>query len=30
LDRPLPVGQFATVQVTGTQVYDLRGTPFDE
>jgi ribosomal protein S12 methylthiotransferase len=30
LDRPLPVGQFATVHVTGTQVYDLRGTPFDE
>jgi ribosomal protein S12 methylthiotransferase len=30
LDRPLPVGQFATVHVTGTQVYDLRGMPFDE
>lgn len=30
LDGPLPVGQFATVHVTGTQVYDLRGTPFDE
>ena len=27
LDRPLPVGQFATVTITGTQVYDLRGTP---
>jgi ribosomal protein S12 methylthiotransferase len=30
LDGPLPVGQFATVHVTGTQVYDLRGTPFNE
>ena len=30
LDRPLPVGQFATVKITGTQVYDLRGTPSDE
>jgi ribosomal protein S12 methylthiotransferase len=26
LDKPLPVGQFATVKITGTQVYDLRGT----
>ena len=30
LDRALPVGQFATVKITGTQVYDLRGTPSDE
>jgi ribosomal protein S12 methylthiotransferase len=30
LDRPLPVGQFATVHINGTQVYDLRGTPSDE
>jgi len=30
LDGPLPVGQFATVHITGTQVYDLRGTPSDE
>jgi ribosomal protein S12 methylthiotransferase len=30
LDRPLPVGQFANVHITGTQVYDLRGTPSDE
>src|ERR1700722_4715360 len=30
LDRPLTAGQFATVHVTGTQVYDLRGMPFDE
>ncbi|MBV9275645.1 MAG: 30S ribosomal protein S12 methylthiotransferase RimO [Verrucomicrobia bacterium] len=27
LDRPLPVGGFANVRVTGTQVYDLRATP---
>jgi ribosomal protein S12 methylthiotransferase len=30
LDRALPVGQFATVKITGTQVYDLRGTPSEE
>ncbi len=30
LDRALPVGQFATVKITGTQVYDLRGTPSQE
>ena len=30
LDRPLPVGQFATVKITGTQVYDLRGMPSDQ
>jgi ribosomal protein S12 methylthiotransferase len=30
LVRPLPVGQFTTVHITGTQVYDLRGTPSDE
>ena len=30
LDRALPVGEFATVKITGTQVYDLRGTPSKE
>jgi ribosomal protein S12 methylthiotransferase len=30
LDRALPVGEFATVKITGTQVYDLRGTPSEE
>jgi ribosomal protein S12 methylthiotransferase len=30
LDKPLPVGQFATVRITGTQVYDLRGTVSEE
>jgi ribosomal protein S12 methylthiotransferase len=30
LDKALPVGQFATVMITGTQVYDLRGTPSAE
>jgi ribosomal protein S12 methylthiotransferase len=30
LDKALPVGQFATVKITGTQVYDLRGTPSEE
>jgi ribosomal protein S12 methylthiotransferase len=30
LDTPSPVGQFANVKITGTQVYDLRGTVSDE
>jgi len=30
LDKPSPVGQFATVKITGTQVYDLRGTVSEE
>ena len=30
LEKPLPVGQFATVKITGTQVYDLRGTVSEE
>src|ERR1700741_440067 len=30
LDEPTPVGQFATVKITGTQVYDLRGTVSEE
>jgi ribosomal protein S12 methylthiotransferase len=30
LDKPWPVGQFATVKITGTQVYDLRGTVSEE
>jgi len=30
LDKPSPVGQFATVRITGTQVYDLRGTVSEE
>ena len=30
LETPLPVGQFASVKITGTQVYDLRGTVSDE
>jgi ribosomal protein S12 methylthiotransferase len=30
LDKPLPVGQFAKVKITGTQVYDLRGTVSEE
>ena len=30
LDKPLPVGQFAKVKITGTQVYDLRGTASEE
>jgi ribosomal protein S12 methylthiotransferase len=30
LDEPSPVGQFANVKITGTQVYDLRGTVSDE
>jgi ribosomal protein S12 methylthiotransferase len=30
LDCPLPVGQFAAVKITGTQVYDLRGTALPE
>ena len=30
LDKPSPVGRFATVKITGTQVYDLRGTVSEE
>jgi len=30
LDKPSAVGQFATVKITGTQVYDLRGTVSEE
>jgi ribosomal protein S12 methylthiotransferase len=30
LDKPLPVGQFATVKITETQVYDLRGIVSEE
>jgi ribosomal protein S12 methylthiotransferase len=30
LDKPSSVGQFATVRITGTQVYDLRGTVSEE
>ena len=30
LDKPSPVGGFATVKITGTQVYDLRGTVSEE
>jgi len=30
LDAALPVGQFAAVKITGTQVYDLRGTIAEE
>ena len=30
LDRPSPVGRFATVKITGIQVYDLRGTVSEE
>jgi hypothetical protein len=25
LENPGPVGEFATVRITGSQVYDLRG-----
>ncbi|HEX6564653.1 MAG TPA: 30S ribosomal protein S12 methylthiotransferase RimO [Chthoniobacterales bacterium] len=30
LDKPSPVGRFATVKITGSQVYDLRGTVSEE
>ena len=30
LDKPSPVGRFATVKINGTQVYDLRGTVSEE
>jgi ribosomal protein S12 methylthiotransferase len=30
LDKPSPVGWFITVKITGTQVYDLRGTVSEE
>jgi ribosomal protein S12 methylthiotransferase len=30
LDKPLPVGQFATLKITGTQLYDLRGSLSEE
>jgi len=30
LNKPSPVGQFAAVKITGTQVYDLRGTVSEE
>jgi len=30
LDKPSPVGRFVTVKITGTQVYDLRGTVSEE
>ena len=30
LDKPSPVGRFATVKINGTQVYDLRGSVSEE
>jgi len=30
LDKPSPVGRFVTVKITGTQVYDLRGSVSEE